>query len=307
MILGPINLGRTLPITGWRIEEPGVILEGDGPLEGNGLLRLGCLGDDPRQTGGSDGIVVAAHTLTLRDLCISNGLGPASGTGCGIVHRDPVTLWGLVISRVGVLYCGWNGLRLAPSQPARGSSYHVGPSIRDSSFYGCSGPEGVFCYYTNFATFDHVTSTRHPSAEAPTGRGFTLVDCGTPYLRVVAENVRGGILLKNVIGGVIECAHIEQFAGAMDAPPEPGVILDNCRGVTVRGGVFEDWSARNPTGILLRNGTTACTIGPNFHAGVALTVDDGGCRGNTIHRQTWPEWHPKVEWKVSSKRNTVIG
>jgi hypothetical protein len=44
-----------------------------------------------------------------------------------------------------------------------------------------------------------------------------------------------------------------------------------------------------------------------MHVGVRYSIDDGGCSGNIIHRQTVPKGWPTVPWKVSAKRNTIIG
>jgi len=112
--------------------------------------------------------------------------------------------------------------------------------------------------------------------------------------------VNGGLLLQN-------CTACEIKIWAEVFAPEPAIILDNCRGCVVRASVIEDWSGKNPTGIVLRNGTTRCVIEPCLQVGVGLSVDDGGCRDNTFHRQTWPVGWPSVPWKVSGRRNTVLG
>jgi hypothetical protein len=244
-------------------------------------------------TGDSSWMRLSASGIYVHDLCCSNDRGFVRGSGIGIIcePQNGKPLGDFTIERVSVLYPGRNCLRFA------GIDYVVSPLVSDCRFYG-AGSDGVYCERMNFATFKHVRSTNHG------GRGFVLVNCGSAQLRVVAENVTGGLLLEDCVGCEIETSHVESFAGP---GAEPGIILDNCRGCVVRASVVEDWSERKPTGILLRNGTTRCLIEPSMHAGVGLSVDDGGTRGNTIHRQAWPAWSPAIPWRVSSRRNTVIG
>lgn len=302
------------PRAGWSLDTLGDEVAGAGMTGEDVGLRYWA---DPavpelRGTGDSTLLRVAAPHVYLHDVCLSNDRGWVKGSGCGIIHDEPVTLWKLLMERVNVLYAGRNCLRLVPAQvPGTKKNYNVSPCLRSCNFYG-AGEEGVYVETCNFSEFNHVTSTNHGpllnpdgSVKAWTRRGFTFINCGTAKLRVAAEDVAGGVLLKDCVGGEIDCSHIESFAGA--GGDEPAIVLDNCRGVTVRGCVIEDWSGRNPTGILLKNGTTRCTIEPNVHAGVGFSVDDGGCRGNTIYRQTWPAWHPEVKWSVSARRNRVVG
>jgi len=244
---------------------------------------------DAEGTGDSTILRVAAPNVTLRDLCLSNNRGFVTGSGVGILHDAAGTLWGLNAQRVSVLYPGKNCLRLVPAP----GQYNVSPTFRDCAFYG-AGEDGVVLDTVTDAVFDHVSSTVH------NGRGWVLKDCAGARLNVSAEAVNGGILLQNCVACEIK-VWAEVFA------PEPAIILDNCRACVVRSSVIEDWSGKNPVGILLRSGTTRCVIEPCFQAGVSLSVDDGGCRGNVIHRQTRPSWHDPIPWRVNERRNEVIG
>jgi len=109
-----------------------------------------------RGTGDSTILRVIAPSVTLRDLCLSNNRGFVTGSGVGILHDAPGTLWGLKAERVNVLYPGRNCLRLAPAP----GEYNVSPSFRDCNFYG-AGSDGVYLDTVTFATFDHVSSSVH--------------------------------------------------------------------------------------------------------------------------------------------------
>jgi hypothetical protein len=299
--------GMDMP-EGWRVARPNMTLEGDGRFSGEdaGLWPWA----DPavpelKGTGDSSIIRIGAQNLTLRGLTLSNDRGFVKGSGDHISFREPFTVGGPSLYELSVLYAGRHCLHLAPRWNDNGTAnYVVNPLARDCVFYG-AGSDGIVLDTCNVTRMDHVTTTQH------NGRGIVLRRCGVFSLDLVAESVNGGALLEASGPGEIG-GHFEQFArGGWDDTAahgltEPAIILDNCRGVTVRASTFEDWTGANPTSILLRNGTTGCTIETSTHAGVGLSVDDGGCRGNVIHRQTWPSWHPPVAWRVNAKRNTVI-
>jgi hypothetical protein len=295
---------------GWNPPMPQTTIEGDGRHSGEdaGLWpwadplvpnRLG--------TGDSTIIRVTKDALTLRDLVISNNRGYVKGVGDGVAFTERGTISGPDMHGVGILYVGRHCVNLQPQWEDDGrANYIVGASWRDCVFYG-AGSHGLVLDTVNVLRMDHVFSIRHG------GRGLVLTRGGLfDITSLVCENVNGGVLIQGAGPGTIS-GHFEQFArggqpfDVSSFGREPGIILDNVRGVTLGSSTFGDWTGANPVSILLRNGTTGCTIMPSTHAGVSYTVDDGGCSGNTIWRQKWPPWHPPIPWKVSSKRNEVLG
>lgn len=262
-------------------------------------------------------ILRVQNTLShLHDLVLSwprkgGSWGHEPGTGDAIVLDLPERggpVGQLTLERVSALYMGRNGLRILP---AKGSVYSVvGCVLREFTTYGACGDEGIRIEGATTLNWDQVWSVRHRKDwgrdDAPwTGRGYTIRNCQSGTLnRLTAENVAGGILLEGCVGMTILTPHIETFAG--EGPdPMPGLVLRDCSGCTVIGGIYSGSYRRGETSIRLEGSTTGCEIHTAYHAGVGCAVDDTNTRGNTIHRQGGDSDRSRT-LRVSRRRNRVI-
>ena len=290
------------------LDQTGVTLVGDGTFGED--VGLTYAEDDSGNTRNSTIVFLRANAIGLRDLVMSSprvhhswGQRPGSGDGirCDGQGVEGRTISGTILDHVTVLYPGRSCLRIEPGQiSGEKHGYWVSPAIRDCNFYGAMG-DGVVIQYMTDASWDRVTSTRHK------GWGFVIQDTESSRFKVTAESVNGGIYLKNCTACVLEACHVEEFA--VDTLL-PGLVLDNCHGVTVQGSLFSSWGRAGATSIKLINGTSDCVILPNYHASVAVAVQaDTSCSGTTIYAQ--PQYvggQPKARGKlvVDRTRNRVI-
>ena len=284
---GPYRMADS---TGWRLDQRGAELSGDGVIGEDVGLRYGA---GASGTGNSTILRLAAPHLYLHDLVLSGPTG-VTGSGDAIRFDEQSTIWGVVLDRVNALYAGRNCLRLAPQRNADGSpNYSVSFSVRSCSFYGAGG-DGVYVEYATDADWSRVTSTTHR------GRGFVFRHIQSSRFKLCAEHVTGGIYVQDAAGCVFDALHLEEFAGK-GATPAPGLVLDGCKGVRVGPSLFSSWGRPGAVSIRLINGCTHCVIEPSYHANIAVAVEvDSTCHDNTIYGQ---EGAPI---RVDRKRNRVL-
>lgn len=291
--------------TGWRLDQRGASLRGDGVIGEDHGLTYGR-GASSDRTAGSTILRLAAAHITLRDLVLSgprwvpNPSAPGkymteAGDGDAISFLEPMTISGTVLDHVDALYPGRSCLRVAPAKNPDGSiNFWVSPAVRDCNFYGAYHGDGVWVENMTDADWSRVTSTNHG------GYGFRFIDCESSRFKLCAEQVTGGVYLKNCTGCVLDALHVEEFAGK-GPTPAPGLVLDGCKGVKVSSSLFSSWGRPGAVSIRLINGCTHCLIEPSYHASVAVAVDvDSTCHDNTIYGQ---EGAPI---RVDRKRNRVL-
>jgi hypothetical protein len=297
----------TGPYRGFVLDQQGVTLEGDGVIGEDVGIAYPVAPDG--STGDSTAVYLRAAHATLRDLVISyplvnNSWGQQRGGGDGIRFDGETsdgwrTIWATVLDHVNVLYPGRNCLRIDPGIGAKGHGYWVSPTVRDCNFYG-SLTDGVVVNHMTDASWERVTSTVHK------GWGFVMNDVQTSKFKLCAENVNGGFWLTKGEGCQFEALHFEEFSGDS---MRPGLLLENCVGVTVSSGSFANWSKPGAISIKLVN-CRDCVVMPCFHAAVQTCVYvDSASRGNTVWAQ--PQYNfgaPTVRGKIVADRrkNRVI-
>jgi hypothetical protein len=284
---GPYRMADS---TGWRLDQRGAELYGDGVIGEDVGLRYGA---GASGTGNSTILRLAAPHLYLHDLVLSGPTG-VTGSGDAIRFDERSTIWGVVLDRVNALYAGRNCLRLAPQPNADGSpNFCVSFSVRSCSFFGAGG-DGVLVENATDADWSRVTSQNCG------GRGFVFRHIESSRFKLCAEHVTGGIYVQDAQGCVFDALHLEEFAGK-GPTPAPGLVLDGCKGVRVGPSLFSSWGRPGAVSIRLINGCTHCVIEPSYHASVAVAVEvDSTCHDNTIYGQ---EGAPI---RVDRKRNRVL-
>jgi hypothetical protein len=297
-------------IGSFHLSEQGITLEGDGVIGEDVGLRYPP--DANGNTADSTCVYLEAPHIALRDLVISGPMvngswGRAAGLGDGIrfdgasVPQHNRVIWATVLDHVSVLYAGRSCLRIDPGKNPNGSAgYWVSPSLRDCNFYGAMG-DGVWVSTVTDADWTRCTSSNNG------GWSYYFDGIQTSRFKIAAESSNGGIYLRNGEACVFEACHVEEFAGHS---VRPGLVLDNCHGVTVQGCSFASWNTPGTISISLINGTSDCIILPNFHAQTAIAVKvDASCKNNTIYAQSQYNYGntPTRGLIVASrKRNKVI-